>query len=82
MADFGIVRRPGGAPLSGADRAKVAADLKKKYDSGTGIRALAEEAGRSYSFVHRLLREAGTKMRPTGKPPRAASVPGGSTTST
>ncbi|MEU4205925.1 helix-turn-helix domain-containing protein, partial [Streptomyces sp. NPDC026294] len=31
--------------VTGAAREKLAADLKKKYDSGASIRALAEETG-------------------------------------
>ncbi|MFI8370942.1 helix-turn-helix domain-containing protein [Streptomyces sp. NPDC085466] len=50
----------------GPDRDKVAAELKKKYDSGTSIRALAEEAGRSYGGVHRLLADAGGTFRSRG----------------
>ncbi|MBK3589504.1 hypothetical protein JHN49_39970, partial [Streptomyces sp. MBT57] len=43
-----------------------AADLKKKYDSGASIRALAEETGRSYGFVHRMLSESGVTLRGRG----------------
>ncbi|MEU0374920.1 helix-turn-helix domain-containing protein [Streptomyces sp. NPDC006283] len=45
---------------------KVAQDLKKKYDSGTSIWALAEEKGRSYGGVHRLLADAGVTFRSRG----------------
>ncbi|MGW7189853.1 helix-turn-helix domain-containing protein [Streptomyces sp. NPDC054838] len=48
-----------GSRVTGAARDKLAADLKKKYDSGASIRALAEETGRSYGFVHRMLSESG-----------------------
>ncbi len=48
-----------GSRVTGAAREKLAADLKKKYDSGASIRALAEETGRSYGFVHRMLSESG-----------------------
>ncbi|WP_234481910.1 helix-turn-helix domain-containing protein [Streptomyces sp. MBT49] len=54
----------------GPDRDKVAQDLKKKYDSGTSIRALAEETGRSYGGVHRLLADAGATFRSRGGAPR------------
>ncbi|MFE5591217.1 helix-turn-helix domain-containing protein [Streptomyces sp. NPDC056549] len=50
----------------GPDRDKVAQDLKEKYDSGTSIRALAEETGRSYGGVHRLLEDAGVTFRSRG----------------
>jgi hypothetical protein len=49
--------------LTGAARTKLAADLKKKYDNGASIRELAQETGRSYGFVHRMLSEAGTTLR-------------------
>ncbi|MEE1789384.1 helix-turn-helix domain-containing protein, partial [Streptomyces sp. BE308] len=43
---------------------------KKKYDSGASIRALAEETGRSYGFVHRMLSESGGTLRGRGGAPR------------
>lgn len=46
-----------GTNIKGSAREKLAKDLKKKYDSGSSVRALAEEIGRSYGFVHRLLGE-------------------------
>ncbi|WP_306192222.1 MULTISPECIES: helix-turn-helix domain-containing protein [unclassified Streptomyces] len=54
----------------GPDRDKLAQDLKKKYDSGASIRALAEETGRSYGGVHRLLEDAKTTFRSRGGAPR------------
>ncbi len=56
--------------VPGADRDKLAADLKKKYDAGASIRALAEETGRSYGGVHRLLEDAGATFRSRGGAPR------------
>ncbi|MFE1444366.1 helix-turn-helix domain-containing protein [Streptomyces sp. NPDC058739] len=49
--------------LTGAQRQDLAQELKRKYDAGASIRALAEETGRSYGFVHRLLSERGTILR-------------------
>ena len=46
-----------GARITGADRSKLAGELTKKYTSGASIRALAEETGRSYGFIHRILTE-------------------------
>jgi predicted transcriptional regulator len=54
----------------GPDRDKLAQDLKKKYDSGASIRALAEETGRSYGGVHRLLEDAKVTFRSRGGAPR------------
>jgi predicted transcriptional regulator len=55
-----------GARVTGDDRAKLAGELKKKYTSGSSIRALAEETGRSYGFVHRVLSESGVPLRGRG----------------
>jgi predicted transcriptional regulator len=57
---------PKGRRISGSERDMLAADLKKKYESGVSIRALAESTGRSYGFVHRVLSEAGVTMRGRG----------------
>jgi predicted transcriptional regulator len=55
-----------GSRVTGGDRDKLAADLKKKYDSGQSIRSLAEQTGRSYGFVHRMLTESGATLRGRG----------------
>lgn len=55
-----------GTRVTGNARDKLAADLKKKYDSGQSIRALAESTGRSYGFVHRVLSESGVTLRGRG----------------
>jgi hypothetical protein len=55
-----------GSRVTGPDRDKLAAELKKKYDSGQSIRALAESTGRSYGFVHRILTESGATLRGRG----------------
>ncbi|HVK20877.1 MAG TPA: helix-turn-helix domain-containing protein [Actinokineospora sp.] len=55
-----------GARITGATRDKLAGDLKKKYEKGASIRALAESTGRSYGFVHRVLSESGVTLRGRG----------------
>lgn len=55
-----------GRRITGADRDKLAADLRKKYDSGKSIRELAASTGRSYGFVHRILSESGATLRGRG----------------
>jgi hypothetical protein len=55
-----------GARITGADRAKLAGELTKKYTQGASIRALAEETGRSYGFVHRILTENEVSLRSRG----------------
>lgn len=54
-----------GARITGAQRDRLANDLKKKYEKGASIRSLAESTGRSYGFVHRVLSEAGVALRGT-----------------
>jgi hypothetical protein len=41
--------------ITGADRDKLRAQLRKDYLAGASLRALAGEYGRSYGFVHRIL---------------------------
>jgi predicted transcriptional regulator len=55
-----------GAPITGTQREKLATDLKTKYEKGASIRALAEQTGRSYGFVHRVLAETGVQLRGRG----------------
>jgi predicted transcriptional regulator len=55
-----------GARITGSDRTKLAADLKRKYSSGVSIRELAKDTGRSYGFVHRMLSESGVTLRGRG----------------
>lgn len=62
-----------GARITGSDRTKLAADLKKKYAQGASIRALAAETGRSYGFVHRILTENEVDLRGRGGATRGKS---------
>jgi hypothetical protein len=55
-----------GTRVTGPDRAKLAADLRKRYDAGESIRSLAASTGRSYGFVHRILTENGASLRGRG----------------
>ncbi|ANZ36028.1 transcriptional regulator [Lentzea guizhouensis] len=55
-----------GKRITGEARVKMAADLKKKYEKGASIRALAEDTNRSYGFVHRVLSESGVVLRGRG----------------
>ena len=55
-----------GTRVTGADRTKLAAELKKKYNAGESIRSLASSTGRSYGFVHRILTENGVSLRGRG----------------
>ena len=55
-----------GTRVTGADRSKLASELKKRYDGGESIRSLAASTGRSYGFVHRILTESGVSLRGRG----------------
>jgi hypothetical protein len=55
-----------GSRVTGAAREQLATDLKSKYENGESIRALAQETGRSYGFVHRMLSESGVALRGRG----------------
>lgn len=61
-----------GTRVIGMDRSRLGKQLGKRYDSGESIRALAASTGRSYGFVHRLLRESGVELRRRGGATRAA----------
>jgi len=63
-----------GARVTGADRSKLATDLKKRYDGGESIRALANATGRSYGFIHRILTETGVTLRGRGGATRGRAI--------
>jgi transposase len=52
--------------ITGRDRERLTKSVVSKYRKGTSIRELADEHGRSYGFIHRLLVEAGTPLRGRG----------------
>ena len=64
MADTSTIRK--GTRVTGADRSKLASDLKARYDAGESIRSLATATGRSYGFIHRILTETGVALRGRG----------------
>ncbi|MDX6286531.1 MAG: hypothetical protein QOG53_2016 [Frankiales bacterium] len=55
-----------GSRITGAERDRLASELKRKYDGGQSIRALAQTTGRSYGFIHRILSESDTTLRGRG----------------
>lgn len=57
---------PKGRRIVGPARDDLAADLVKKYEGGASIRELAEQTGRSYGFVHRLIKDSGATFRGRG----------------
>lgn len=52
--------------LTQQQRAGVGAKFREQYEAGATIAALAKETGRSYGWIHQLLTDAGTVMRPRG----------------
>ena len=67
-----------GTRVTGADRNKLATDLKKRYDAGESIRSLAAATGRSYGFIHRILTETGVALRGRGGATREGPRPSAS----
>lgn len=63
-----------GVRVTGPDRAKMASDLKGRYDAGESIRSLALATGRSYGFIHRLLTEHGVILRGRGGAARGGAA--------
>ncbi len=63
-----------GTRVTGPDRSKLATDLKKRYDGGESIRALATATGRSYGFIHRILTETGVTLRGRGGATRGKAM--------
>ncbi len=63
-----------GTRVTGADRSKLATDLKVRYDAGESIRALADATGRSYGFIHRILTETGVTLRGRGGATRGKAM--------
>jgi hypothetical protein len=64
-----------GTRVTGGDRDKLSATLRKKYDGGSSIRDLATSTGRSYGFVHRILSESGATLRGRGGATRRKKSP-------
>ncbi|MGZ6804591.1 MAG: helix-turn-helix domain-containing protein [Nocardioidaceae bacterium] len=62
-----------GTRVTGGDRDDLSKQLKHRYEGGASIRALAEESGRSYGFVHRILSESGASLRGRGGATRKKS---------
>jgi hypothetical protein len=62
----GVAELKKGSRVTGSERDRLAADLRRKYDDGESIRALASATGRSYGFVHRILSESGRQLRGRG----------------
>ncbi|MDZ7577567.1 MAG: helix-turn-helix domain-containing protein [Candidatus Nanopelagicales bacterium] len=62
-----------GQRVTGDDREKLTKVLRKKYEGGASIRELASVNGRSYGFIHRMLKDDGVAMRGRGGATRGKS---------
>jgi transposase len=64
-----------GARITGKAKDKLTAEIAKKYNGGATIRELANEYGRSFGWMHRVLSEAeGVTLRGRGGATRGAKV--------
>jgi hypothetical protein len=61
-----MVKVAKGVRVTGAERERLASTLRKNYEKGASVRELAEQTGRSYGFVHRVLTENGVTLRGRG----------------
>jgi len=62
-----------GSRISGTQRTTLASEYAKRYSGGESIRKIAEDAGRSYGFVHNVLKESGVALRGRGGATRGAT---------
>jgi hypothetical protein len=54
------------ARVTGDARDVLARAARARYEGGASIRAIAEESGRSYGAMHRLLTATGVRLRSRG----------------
>jgi adenosylhomocysteine nucleosidase len=52
--------------MVGVERVTWSKDCLRRYGEGDSIRKIAADTGRSYGFVHRILKEAGAQLRSRG----------------
>jgi len=62
-----------GRRITGDERVTLSDDLRRQYEQGRSIRAIAADTGRSYGFVHRVLMESGVTLRSRGGATRRKS---------
>jgi hypothetical protein len=55
-----------GSRITGTQRRELTAQLAERYGAGETIRAIAEATGRSFGFVHGLIKESGVEVRGRG----------------
>ena len=62
-----------GSRITGDQRGSLAAAFAERYAGGESIRSIAEDTGRSYGFVHGILKESGATLRGRGGATRGPS---------
>lgn len=55
-----------GARITGDQRSSLGAAFGQRYAGGESIRSIAQDTGRSYGFVHGVLKESGASLRGRG----------------
>ena len=65
-----------GARITGAERQELGARLARRYADGESIRAIAQDTGRSFGFVHGLIKESGVPVRARGGATRGSAAAG------
>lgn len=55
-----------GARITGDQRSTLGAAFGQRYAGGESIRSIAADTGRSYGFVHGVLKESGAPLRGRG----------------
>jgi len=55
-----------GARITGDQRSTLGAAFGQRYAGGESIRSIAADTGRSYGFVHGVLKESGATLRGRG----------------
>ena len=55
-----------GARITGDQRSSLGATFGERYAAGESIRSIAIDTGRSYGFVHGVLKESGASLRGRG----------------
>ena len=63
-----------GSRITGSERQELAAELAERYAAGESLRTLAEDTGRSFGFVHGLVKESGVELRSRGGATRGAAA--------
>src|SRR3954454_23975320 len=72
--DSGLTK---GDRITGDQRSTLARSFGERYAGGESIRSIAQDTGRSYGFVHGVLKESGATLRGRGgatRGPRRGSV--------